>query len=46
MLLTFCPKCQIHLKCALNDGRLNEELDLQIQDVTVLAANSLSRQEV
>lgn len=41
-LLTFCPKCQIHLRCALNDEKLSEELKLEIQDVTVLIANALS----
>jgi len=42
VLLTFCPKCQIHLRCAMNDGRLGEELGIEIEDVTSLAAKALS----
>jgi len=38
ILLTSCPKCQIHFNCALNDGRLGEELKLKIEDVVGLAA--------
>ncbi len=42
VLLTSCPKCQIHLKCALHDGRLEEELGIAIEDVTSLAAKVLT----
>ena len=38
ILLTSCPKCQIHFRCALNDGRLGEELNIRIEDVVSLAA--------
>lgn len=41
VLLTACPKCQIHLKCAMNDGRLGEELGIEIEDITSLAARVL-----
>jgi Fe-S oxidoreductase len=46
ILLTSCPKCQIHLKCALHDGKLAEELGIEIEDITSLAAKALSTQEV
>jgi len=42
ILLTSCPKCQIHFKCALNDERLGEELGIEIEDVTSLAAKLLT----
>ncbi|MFC2036228.1 (Fe-S)-binding protein [Chloroflexota bacterium] len=42
VLITSCPKCQIHLKCALHDGRLEEELGIEIMDITSLAARALS----
>lgn len=42
ILLTFCPKCQIHLRCAMKDGKLKEELEIEIEDVTSLAAKALS----
>lgn len=41
VLLTSCPKCQIHFRCAMNDGRLGEELGIEIEDITSLAAKAL-----
>ena len=41
VLLTSCPKCQIHFRCAMHDGRLGEELGIEIEDVTSLAAKAL-----
>ena len=41
ILLTSCPKCQIHLKCAMHDGRLGEELKMEIEDITTFAARAL-----
>jgi Fe-S oxidoreductase len=46
ILLTSCPKCQIHLKCALSGGKLGEEIKMEIEDITSLAARALSGQEV
>jgi len=43
ILLTACPKCQIHLKCALKDDSLSGELHLEIEDVFSLAARALAR---
>ena len=39
VLLTSCPKCQIHFKCALHDGRLG--VGIEIEDITSLAAKAL-----
>jgi len=36
-LVTACPKCQIHLNCALN----NLEMDLKIKDLTVVLAEAM-----
>jgi Fe-S oxidoreductase len=41
-LVTACPKCEIHLGCALQDPRLAEELGLRIVDLAVLAASRLA----
>ncbi|MFC2003789.1 (Fe-S)-binding protein [Chloroflexota bacterium] len=41
-LLTSCPKCQIHLRCAMHDENLREELKLEIEDVASLAAKALT----
>ncbi len=37
-LVTACPKCQIHLTCALN----NLDMDLQIKDLTTLIAEAMA----
>ncbi len=42
-LLTFCPKCQIHLKCAVwKEMPVEpEEVDIPIEDFVVFVANTL-----
>ncbi len=42
-LLTFCPKCQIHLKCAVSKEMPveTEQVDIQIEDLTTFVANTL-----
>jgi Fe-S oxidoreductase len=41
-LVTACPKCEIHLGCALQDPVLKEELGLRIVDIAALAASRLA----
>ena len=41
-LLTSCPKCQIHFRCAMRDAGLSEELQIEIEDITSLAAKRLT----
>jgi len=41
-LVTACPKCEIHLGCALKDPSLKQELGLRIVDVAALAASRLT----
>jgi len=36
-LITACPKCEIHFKCALQDDRLRQEVNLEIKDLISLA---------
>lgn len=42
LLVTACPKCQIHLKCAMIDktGK-GPKFDLEVEDLTVLTAKAL-----
>jgi heterodisulfide reductase subunit D len=42
MLVTACPKCQIHFTCAMKDKHLGGSLDIEIRDLTTLVADSLS----
>ncbi|MFQ5751534.1 MAG: heterodisulfide reductase-related iron-sulfur binding cluster, partial [bacterium] len=41
MLVTACPKCEIHLKCAMKDQNLGKEISMEIKDIATLAAESL-----
>ena len=46
ILITACPKCQIHLKCAQKNAESNDVCQIEIQDICDLAAQSLLPQEV
>jgi len=41
-LLTACPKCEIHFKCALQDEKLQKEVNIEIKDLVSLAAEMLA----
>ncbi len=42
VLVTTCAKCQIHFKCAQNDPRLEDELRIEVKDLTTLVAEAIS----
>jgi Fe-S oxidoreductase len=41
ILVTACPKCQIHLTCAMKDKHLGGSLNIEIRDLTTLVADAL-----
>jgi heterodisulfide reductase subunit D len=41
LLVTACPKCQIHLRCAMEDPFLGEELQMEITDLTSVLARTI-----
>ncbi|MBW2568451.1 MAG: hydrogenase iron-sulfur subunit [Deltaproteobacteria bacterium] len=41
LLVTACPKCQIHLQCAMEDPFLGEELKMEMMDLTGLLAKTI-----
>jgi len=41
VLVTACIKCQIHLKCAQKDRMLQDDIDMEIRDMTTLVADNL-----
>lgn len=45
ILVTVCPKCQIHLKCAQETAEKNDVCQIEIQDIFQMAAQSLLSQE-
>jgi Fe-S oxidoreductase len=34
LMLTACPKCQIHLQCAMEDPLLGDDLKMEVMDLT------------
>lgn len=41
LLITSCPKCMIHFKCAQSDKDVDKKAKINIQDLTTLVANNL-----
>jgi Fe-S oxidoreductase len=41
LLITACPKCQIHLRCAMEDPFLGEELNMEMMDLTGVIAKTI-----
>ncbi len=41
LLVTSCPKCQIHLKCAMEDPFHGEELEIKIMDLASVVAKNI-----
>ncbi len=41
VLVTSCPKCQIHLKCAMQDPFLGDELGMEMIDLTTILAKTI-----
>lgn len=41
LLVTACPKCQIHLNCAMEDPFLGEALKLELTDLTSVIAKTI-----
>ncbi len=41
LLLTACPKCQIHLRCAMRDEKAGADVQMEIEDVARFAASAL-----
>jgi heterodisulfide reductase subunit D len=41
LLVTSCPKCQIHLKCAMEDPFRAKELNMEIMDLTSVIAETI-----
>lgn len=37
-MITACPKCEIHYKCALQDEQLKKEVNLEIKDLVTLVS--------
>jgi Fe-S oxidoreductase len=41
VLVTACPKCQIHFDCAMKDPHVGDEIGVELRDVAELVADAL-----
>jgi len=41
LMVTACPKCQIHLKCAMEDPFRREQLSIELMDLTSVIAQTI-----
>jgi len=41
LLVTACPKCQIHLSCAMEDPFIGKELSMEMMDLTSVMAKTI-----
>ena len=41
LMITACPKCQIHLRCAMEDALRGDELQMEIMDLTSAIAQTI-----
>jgi Fe-S oxidoreductase len=41
LLVTACPKCQIHLRCAMEDLFMGKELEMEIKDLVSILAETI-----
>ena len=45
LLVTACIKCQIHFRCAQLDSGLQQDIGMDIRDITTIAAERLDREK-
>ena len=45
LLVTSCIKCQIHLRCAMQDQLLGEEIAIETKDLATLVAEALDSRD-
>ena len=41
LLMTACPKCQIHLRCAMEDPFIGKEIEMEMMDLTSVLARTI-----
>jgi hypothetical protein len=39
--VTACPKCQVHLACAMKDPNIGKEISIEMRDVAEVVASAL-----
>jgi len=41
ILVTACPKCQVHFRCAMNDPNIGDDIAIELRDVAEIVAKAL-----
>jgi Fe-S oxidoreductase len=41
ILVTACPKCQVHLSCAMKDPNIGDDISIELRDVAEIVAEAL-----
>lgn len=41
ILVTSCPKCQVHFRCAMNDPNLKDDITIEMRDIAEILADAL-----
>jgi Fe-S oxidoreductase len=41
LLVTSCPKCQVHLRCAMQDPFQENEINMELTDLTSIVAKTI-----
>jgi len=42
VLVTACPKCQVHFRCAMKDPNLGDDIQIELKDVAEIVVEALS----
>jgi heterodisulfide reductase subunit D len=42
VMVTACPKCQVHFLCAMKDPNLKDQLEIKMRDITEILADALA----
>lgn len=45
LLVTACPKCQVHFRCAMKDPKLGADIEIEMRDVAELVVEALEEAE-
>ena len=41
VMVTSCPKCQIHYRCAMKDPNLGDEIQIPMKDIAEIVVEAL-----
>jgi Fe-S oxidoreductase len=43
VLVTACPKCQVHFRCAMKDPNIGDDLQIELKDVAEIVVEALAK---